>query len=130
MKRMTNIDEYMSVLQNSFILILMAKDDLEIVTSTDLLSKLETVSEKYTKYDFYIADIENLMDVAEAFGLFDAPILLAISKGEVLDADECGYYDRFSASTGEEVFNLTNLPDRLDEFVENIEQTLYNLSNK
>lgn len=123
MKTISNMEEYRSALQEVLsVIIFVTKAELENITATDLQSRLEAVIPAKNKLlcEFYLANIEDLMEVAVSLEIMGTPAIAAFAMGEMLSCRVFGDPEDFDGWNEDELFDFSQLPVCLSEFLEDL----------
>lgn len=123
MKFLTSKEEYNVAIQDASIVIFATNSELEAITQSDYLTNLESaIPDKHKLFfDFYIANIENLMDVAMDLEIIGTPAIAFFTMGELITCHICGNYEDFDGYNEDDLFDLSLLPDVLSEFLEDLD---------
>ena len=123
MKTISNIEEFNSAIQNFSVIIFATKSELEEITTTGLVSELESAIPEGKKFlvDFYLANVESLpMSVLINYELMGTPAIAAFSMGEMITSRQYSDPEDFDGWNEDEMFDFSTLPDCLSEFLEDI----------
>lgn len=122
MKTISNMEEYDFAIQKYSVVIFVTKSEMDTITNSNLMSDLESAIPAQHKLlcEFYLADIESIMEAAMSLEIIGTPAIAAFSMGELIKSEVYSDPGDFDGWNEDELFDFSNLPVCLNEFLESL----------